>query len=405
MATLGWIDFSRDHRNRIGSVLDLLKEEGLVDELGLGTLRDALANNLFPGISTIQSRAKYFFIVPYILQDYQASKSRRTPASKFLEQREYEVMWYLAEKYNYQRGSGVIGITKKKPQKIARRPSGMYWNGLYTYQFIDTKGLATESYLKRVANISLESMLADTPAGDDGQRDDRDADFENNFQIKVPIRKDWEKDLTLDLDRTEAEFFRDRIITLSKQKLIAELLTNNKLWEVFRTASDFMVFARAAVDMPLRQELRELIILAHDFSQLSYGVHVAYNCQLQNKVFKNRYYDDDWKDWKRNLSSSMIDYKNFDPNRVIDNSPTTRETTKVFIRNWWNEACSGFPDLKKRDHLNQQQEALVKGAKARLRWEKTEDVKAKTWTGLHYFDYRFNTVRTIIQDIRAGLRR
>ena len=71
MASLGWIHFSPTHRQHVGSVLDLLRPEGMVDELGLGTMRDALANALFPGISTIQTRAKYFFLIPYILYDYQ----------------------------------------------------------------------------------------------------------------------------------------------------------------------------------------------------------------------------------------------------------------------------------------------------------------------------------------------
>lgn len=43
MATIGWIDFSTNDRNRVGSVLDLLRPEGMVDELGMGTIRDALS--------------------------------------------------------------------------------------------------------------------------------------------------------------------------------------------------------------------------------------------------------------------------------------------------------------------------------------------------------------------------
>jgi len=101
MASIGWIDFSANDRNRVGSVLDLLRPEGMVDELGMGTIRDVLANQLFSGISTIQTQAKYFFIIPYILYDYQATKRRAKPPSKFLEDKEYDIMWQLAEKYNY----------------------------------------------------------------------------------------------------------------------------------------------------------------------------------------------------------------------------------------------------------------------------------------------------------------
>ena len=64
MAQIGWIDFSPDHRDRVAAVLDMLKPEGVVDELGIGSIRDAFADQMFPGISTIQTRAKYFFIVP-----------------------------------------------------------------------------------------------------------------------------------------------------------------------------------------------------------------------------------------------------------------------------------------------------------------------------------------------------
>lgn len=121
MASIGWIDFSPTHRNRIGTVLDLLRPEGMVDELGLGTIRNALANQLFPGISTIQTRAKYFFIIPYILYDYQAAKPaqrRGKSPTKFLEDKENDIMWHLAEQYNYVEGNGVIGISKRSPNKL-----------------------------------------------------------------------------------------------------------------------------------------------------------------------------------------------------------------------------------------------------------------------------------------------
>ncbi|MEJ1242174.1 DUF6361 family protein [Chryseolinea sp. T2] len=408
MASIGWIDFSKDHRNRVGAVLDLLKTEGMVDELGLGTLRDGLANKLFPGISTVQTRARYFFIIPYILYDYQQLKPaqrRGKSASKFLEQQEYEVMWELAARYNYEERNGVIGITKRRPHKIARRPSAIYWNGLSMYQFIDTRGLAAEAYLKQVTNPSIESLLADAPSGDDNPRDDHDAEFENEFRIKIPIKENWQKDLYLDLERDEAELFADRISSKAKNLLIAELLNNNKLWEIFTASRDFMDFVNAAGELRLRDDLYNTLVLAHDFSQLMYGVHLAYNCQLQKKIFSNTHWDKEWKAWVDELSTSMLNYEGFNPQEVFQYSFSTRETTKTFVTNWWNLVQHNCNDLKVRDTLILRQEALVKGSKARLQWGKTEDVKADEWIGLRTFDYRFNQARTIINDIRAGLKR
>ena len=67
MIKVGWIDFSSKDREKAMAVIDLMKENGAVDELGIGVVRDRLADILFPGTSTIQTRAKYFFIVPWCM--------------------------------------------------------------------------------------------------------------------------------------------------------------------------------------------------------------------------------------------------------------------------------------------------------------------------------------------------
>ena len=69
-AGFGWIDFSNAQRHKVFSVIDLLSEGGTVDELGIGSIRDAIADWLFPGISTIQTRPKYFIILTDILKEY-----------------------------------------------------------------------------------------------------------------------------------------------------------------------------------------------------------------------------------------------------------------------------------------------------------------------------------------------
>ena len=48
---LGWIDFSKEDRQRALDVINLLSEQGAVDELGIGIVRDAFANCFFPGTS------------------------------------------------------------------------------------------------------------------------------------------------------------------------------------------------------------------------------------------------------------------------------------------------------------------------------------------------------------------
>ena len=40
---LGWIDFSKEERDKALDILRLLQEPGAVDELGIGIVRDAFA--------------------------------------------------------------------------------------------------------------------------------------------------------------------------------------------------------------------------------------------------------------------------------------------------------------------------------------------------------------------------
>jgi len=58
MVSLTWLDYSEQERRQAMEVIDLFREEETRDELGLGTIRDAFADLLFPGTSTIQTRAR-----------------------------------------------------------------------------------------------------------------------------------------------------------------------------------------------------------------------------------------------------------------------------------------------------------------------------------------------------------
>ena len=92
---LGWIDFSKTERSKILSVLDLLSESGTLDELGIAPVRDGFSNLFFPGTTTIQTRAKYFFIIPYALKQLERS-SETNPNRVF---KALDAIENLADKY------------------------------------------------------------------------------------------------------------------------------------------------------------------------------------------------------------------------------------------------------------------------------------------------------------------
>ena len=61
-ATLSWLDLTTSDRDKVRRVLDLFNEQGTVDELGLGSLRDTISNALFPGNSLLHAWVQHVLL-------------------------------------------------------------------------------------------------------------------------------------------------------------------------------------------------------------------------------------------------------------------------------------------------------------------------------------------------------
>jgi hypothetical protein len=112
MSALGWVDFSSEHREKVRSVIDLLSTPGVIDELGIGVIRDSFSDSLFPGISTIQTRAKYFLTIPRIFKEYEklpASKRRNNKLADYLNQQENRCMQAMVLNHHNDLQFGIIG--------------------------------------------------------------------------------------------------------------------------------------------------------------------------------------------------------------------------------------------------------------------------------------------------------
>ena len=75
-STFTWLDYSEHERRQFDEIIKGFNEKDTRDELGLGSVRDAFANMLFPGVSTIQTRARYFLFVPWVYQEVERRKER-----------------------------------------------------------------------------------------------------------------------------------------------------------------------------------------------------------------------------------------------------------------------------------------------------------------------------------------
>ena len=409
MALLGWIDFSSKHRSRVAALLDALKAEGILDELGISTIRDALADQMFPGINTIQTRAKYFFIIPYILFEYQkllaSGKTTKSP-DKYLEDKENEIMWELGDKYehNPRSNSGVIGITKIQPQKIIRRASEIYWNGLNEFSIITHGGEGRDTFLRRKSQKDF-FLRTSSYAGDDAGRDDKDAEYENIFQIKIEYDPTWRENLRkngLTLTKNEAHTLKHRFIDRGQNLLLGELVENTKAKAAFLVERDFATAAKNGIRY-CSPRVQTVVRIAHDFSEVMYGAHIAYNYFLQKAKNNSEDYAKDLHTWHRTLRQTLLDYAHYNPEEVLQYAPRAERPLGNFIKLWWQEVSQPQLNLSSIQKLITQRELNVKRYKARLYHQKFSDV-SKDWIGLKRLNYRLPQVKRMLHDIEEGLK-
>ena len=124
-ATLTWLDHDAADRDRMNRILALFRERDTRDELGVGVIRDLLADELFPGTSTIQTRLRYMLFVPWIYQQLEADEWGSSDVAAEARKREVALVKVLSASDDT---AGVFG--KRAGGDLQRLPSSVYWAGL-----------------------------------------------------------------------------------------------------------------------------------------------------------------------------------------------------------------------------------------------------------------------------------
>ena len=76
MSLLAWIDFDDAERQRAQRVMALFQERETRDELGLGAIRNSIADHLFPRTSTIQTRLHYMLFIHWLYRALVAADAK-----------------------------------------------------------------------------------------------------------------------------------------------------------------------------------------------------------------------------------------------------------------------------------------------------------------------------------------
>lgn len=392
----GWIDYSNEHREKVMAVLHALSAPEAVDEIGIGIVRDGFANILFPGTSTIQTRAKYFFIVPYILMEIEREKNI-TPKGliKKLSETELELIDVL----NIDGAEGVIG--RRAGKKLKRKPSSIYWNGLRTFEFFKYNNLSLDGYAKALCSIkNNKNVVSKFGHEEKGTKsDDADAlqgDSLGGFWRCLLPKENWKENICIDLTYEEAKYLRERIIKAeaSKDSLFAYILKNNAKEilsnEEFDAIGDLL---------SLPENIKSDYVMAKKFGQFIYGANIRYNVILSNS--ENKIALEEWKVW---LDSDFVknEFKNYDFYQVVERLKIQNGKLIRFLKRWKDKVDSG--NIDEMDKLIIEREIELKGKeRSKLKNNKAYIYKDGDWLGGGSLKYRYRNAKKMMSDIYSGL--
>lgn len=386
---LGWIDFSKDERNKVLNVIHLLDEPGAVDELGIGAVRDAFADYFFPGTSTVQTRAKYFLIVPYVLLEAGSGQygSDLDTVLRKIDSEERNCRDILIKTSN----DGVIGSLVPKSW-VLRTPSNIYWNGIKRMgifkEDLSVKEYVHQSIIQRNLKQAKAYGNRDKEA-EENEKDDIDAGDITSIQfwsLGDTYQRDWRSNLTIELLPKEAAFLKTQIITTQRNSLFAFVLKNSINLDKYDSFGALSEDIRDSVD----GDLQFMMQLANDFNNLVSIITTRYNLIVSDG--KNDRARGNWELYAKDLKRrSEVDLK-----AVFNRLSIRNIKLRTFLIRAQEAAREG--DIAALDEIIKNREVSLKGNK-RAKINRVGEFNAQSWIGIDRLDYRFTPTRRIIRDI------
>jgi hypothetical protein len=390
MSALTWLDFSADEQRRTREILRLFEETESRDELGIGQVRDAFSDLLFPGTSVLLTRARYFLIVPWCAQHADSTAHWKYPLTMDAVERQALVALKAAAADEL----GIIG--GRAGAAVKNLPSVIYANALERYgiardpvEFVPDEELG--EHVARQALGKWVSSLPPAPAG-----------FPNTIEGGVHLNRD------------EATWLSEQITSSRPESYLTHLLL-----------SDLPV---DGVDWPWThpalstadEDLRSLVNDAELFSLAIHGSALLYNLliaewyeheqltRVANPVAGYREALDNWVDEVRSHPRRATWDTGAMWDRVLEQNLRISANVRArrFITDWLDVfvcgTVEGIADDASLRQLVSERERAVKGPQSRLRNEKL----LRNWAGAsgsRRLAYRWGNVATLIHDIHAGL--
>lgn len=398
----GWLDYDERDAQRMREVFAAFDDKDTVDSLGLGVIRDAISDQLFPGISTIQTRARYFFFVPWLCK---MLEQEAVPAAQFGKRlRDLEVALIESLRATEGPNQGVIGYRARR--KLERLPSTVYWNGLQVFG-LRLLNLTIPEYRGAIQRLAAWGVLA--------ERDD-------DGELVARPRRMWDADLptappgfpdepvSLLLTAAESEYLTGRIAAHCPDTLMSELAMDLTI--------DRSVAAPWQVTLPsFSPRLSELLRHSRNFAELMEGAQALYNLLIARRA--ERLLDRDTSELQGRLSDELDEWEaTMDRRRAeltswirgeefwyfVERSSRVPTRTRRFVLAWADLALADPTEIRDDTGaaaLITEREYQLKGKLARL----TEQRALENWNGQPFafgqLTFRWTNARRILDDLQA----
>lgn len=320
-----WLDHSEHERRKMLDVIDLFREQETRDELGVGTIRDAIADLLFPGTSTIQTRARYFLFIPWI---YKAIEQKHLSGPEAIQRARKDELALIQPLVDAGETDGVIGVEAR--EKLKRLPSAVYWQGLGSWGIRLFDG-SQDRYHRQLDRLALARTR--------GQRDDdgepTDGSARPSWDPRLPTAPpEFPKKTSFRLPRDEAEYLRDRVTTRWRDSFLAFLLDGEPWtpvalpWEHPRAID---------TSLTVQEQLRH----ARLFSEVLLGAVLVYNLMLAEKAPSKNLepkYRKDIEQWSGTVLARASEIADWDEARfwtiVRSRGARVGHNTQSFVSRW-----------------------------------------------------------------------
>ncbi len=400
-SSIGWLDHSVRDTERMRELISAFRDRRSIDNLGVGIVRDAISNQLFPGISTIQTRARYFLFVPWLCRQLEAE--RVTPGDFPRRYRRAELA-LVDRLIAAGETEGVIG--RQARGNLKRLAIEVYWGGLGSYRIRRLDGSISEYHrtlpaLYRYQQTATRrdddgNALGPEPSAWDPALPPPPADFRDQTGLALPA--DEAIYLANAMKRSHPGSLLARLTEVPPVRLAVHRIADLREDDVPEGQRALWLHAELfAIAIQPARALYNLLLARRSSHPDSDEVAALAESELDRYRRMRQGLDAELESWIADLEAfwSVVD-----PDRSI---PLARRTSIETLLRLCHRHAANLENAEVVHREIENTERRLKGRLARL----TSSRALETWTGQPFgvgdLDYRWRTARRILTDIAEGL--